>query len=185
MLPFCLSHTESLWLTLTHSAAHYSSPLAITNLHYSPYQPLTNHPSNHAYYAAYQFMTHAPMLPMHYVIAYAHLALIYSSHASPPSLLGPMQWFSFILGCATLFPYVFAHSLGSAACSGSPNQWLSLITLLIDRLPISYQSLTKHLVICAYRATAPLLYKYSSQRLQGSVCFPLNKATTFTLPHSL
>jgi len=36
-------------------------------------------------------MTHAPMIHMHYVIAYAHLALIYSSHAFPPSLLGPMQ----------------------------------------------------------------------------------------------
>lgn len=91
VLPFCLSHTESLWLTLTHSAAHYSSPLGITNPHYSPYQSLTNHPSNHAYHAAYQFMTHAPMIHMHYVIAYAHLASIYSSPAFPPSLLGPMQ----------------------------------------------------------------------------------------------
>jgi len=89
VLPFCLSHTESLWLTLTHSAAHYSSPLGITNPHYSPYQSLTNH----AYYAAYQFLTHAPMLPMHDVITYAHLALIYSSRAQlcehRPALASP------------------------------------------------------------------------------------------------
>ena len=180
MHPFFLSHTESLWLTLTHSAAHYSSPLGITNPHYSPYQSLTNHPSNHAYHAAYQFMTHAPMIHMHYVIAYAHLASIYSSHAFPPSLLGPMQWFFHILGYAPLFTYVFAHSLGSAACSGSPHRWLSLITLLTDCLPISYQSLTKHFVICAYRATAPPVYKPAAKG-----CKEVSASPWIKRPHSL
>jgi len=174
VLPFCLSHTESLWLTLSHSAAHYSSPLGITHLHYPPYQSLTNHPTNHA---AYQFLTHAPMLPMYYIITYAHLASIYSSHAFPPSLLAPMQWFSFILDYAPLFTYVFAHSLGSAPCSGFPHRLLSLITLLTNHLPISYQVLS-HLCLQGH----PSCIYTSSQRLQGSVCFPLNKAITFTLP---
>ena len=123
MLPFCLSHTESLWLTLTHSAVHYSSPLGITNPHYSPYQSLTNHPSNHAYYAAYQFLTHAPMIHMHYVIAYAHLASIYLSHAFPPSLLGPMHGHLkhgfYVQNELTLHPDMLAHYYGSGSTSQS------------------------------------------------------------------
>jgi len=87
----------SVWVTQSHSAVHYSSPLGITNLHYSPYQSLTNHPTNHAYYVAYQFLTHAPMLPMHYIITYAHFSLIYSSQAFPPFLLTPCNDFPLFL----------------------------------------------------------------------------------------
>ena len=76
--------------------------------------------------------------------------------------------------------YVFAHSLGSAACSGSPHWWLSLITLLINCLSISYQSLTKHLVICAYRATAPPVYKPAAKG-----CKEVSASLSIKRPHSL
>jgi len=42
-------------------------------------------------------MTHAPMIHMHCVIAYAHLASIYSSHAFPPLFWAPCNDFSIFL----------------------------------------------------------------------------------------
>jgi len=142
--------SESHRVTLAHSAAHYSSPLGITNLHYPPYQSLTNHPTNHAYYAAYQFMTHAPMIHMHYVITYAHLASIYSSHAFPPSLLGPCNDLSIFLIMHPFLPMFLLIPLAQQLVQALPiddSAWLHFLL-------IAYQFLTKHLVICAYRATA-------------------------------
>ena len=74
--------------------------------------------------------------------------------------------------------------------------WLSSLFRLSPSITqpdyTAYQSLTNFLQI-AYQALSHLCLQghssscinTSSQRLQGSVCFPLNKATTFTLPHCL
>ena len=151
---------------------HYSSPLGITHLHYPPYQSLTNHPTNHAYYAAYQFLTHAPMLPMHYVITYAHLALIYSSHASPPLFWPP---------CNDFHLFLVMHPFLPMFCSFP---WLSSLFRLSPSMTqpdyTAYQLLTKHLVICAYRATAPPVYKPAAKG-----CKEVSASPSIKRPQSL
>jgi len=168
--------SESHRVTLALSAAYYSSPLGITNLHYPPYQSLTNDPTNHAYYAAYQFMTHAPMIHMHYVIAYAHLASIYSSHASPPLFRAQCNDLSIFLVMHPFLPMLLLIPLAQQLVQALPivdSAWLHCLS-------ITYQFLTKHLVICAYRATAPPVYKPVAKG-----CKEVSSSPSIKWPHSL
>jgi len=171
VLPFCLSHTESLWLTLTHSAVDYSSPLGITNLHYSPYQSLTNHPSNQclscclSIHDSYPYDSYALC---HCICSFNFDLLI---PCFPPLSFGPH---------AMIFPYSWLYTPFYLCFCSFP--WLSSLFrlspsmtqpdytaywLLTNFLPISYQALS-HLCLQGH---SPSCINTSSQRLQGRVCF--------------
>jgi len=109
------------------------------------------------------------MLPMHYVITYAHLALIYSSHASPPLFWPPCNDFHLFLVMHPFLPMFLLIPLAQQLVYALPiddSAWLHC-------LPIAYQSLTKHLVICAYRATA------------AKGCKEMSASPSIKQPHSL
>jgi len=151
VLPFCLSHTESLWVTLTHSDSlccalfipswHYSSPLSPLSITYqSSYKSCLlcclSIPDS-CPYASYALC--------HRICSFSFNLLI---PCFPPLSFGPHAMIFLYSWLCTPFYLCFC-----------PFPWFStlfrLSSLITQPDYTAYQSLTKHLVICAYRATAP------------------------------
>src|SRR5437899_8867066 len=76
-----------------------------------------------------------------------------------PYLLAVLPHFCLFLAYAPLFTHLITHPLYSAPYSASPLRLLSPITPLTNHLQMADQFLTKHLVISAYKATGPHVYK--------------------------